>query len=113
MKTFVFVLTMGFLLVGCGEKSDKGTAGAAGGGATEVPGNYAGALGRSQNKAIKTVDTASLNQAIQMFNVDKGRNPKDLNELVQEKFIPKLPTPPVGTKLQYDATSGKVEVVKE
>ena len=59
------------------------------------------------------MDTTSLNQAIQMFNVDKGRYPKDLNELVAEKYVPKLPAAPIGTKLEYDATAGKVKVVKQ
>ena len=63
--------------------------------------------------AGKTVDTASLDKAISMFNVDKGRYPKDLNELVQEKYIPKIPPTPFGTKLSYDANSGRIEVVKE
>ena len=48
-----------------------------------------------------------------MFNVDQGRNPKDLNELVEKKFIPKLPDAPRGMQFQYDATAGKVTVVKQ
>ena len=59
------------------------------------------------------MDTTSLNQAIQMFNVEHGRNPKDLNELVEKKFIPKIPDAPRGMKLQYDATAGKVKVVPQ
>ena len=59
------------------------------------------------------MDTTSLNQAIQLFNVENGRNPKDLNELVEEKFIPKIPAAPYGMKLEYDATAGKVKVVKQ
>ncbi len=49
---------------------------------------------------------ASLNQAIQMFQVDKGRFPKDLNELVSEKLINSVPDAPYGMKLDYDATTG-------
>jgi hypothetical protein len=45
--------------------------------------------------------------------VDQGRNPKDLNELVEKKFYPKLPDAPMGMKLEYDATAGKVTVVKQ
>jgi hypothetical protein len=78
-----------------------------------APADYVGALGKAQQTAVKTVDTTSLNQAIQLFNVDQGRNPKDLNELVEKKFIPKLPDAPRGMKLEYDATAGKVTVVKQ
>jgi hypothetical protein len=48
-----------------------------------------------------------------MFGVDQGRNPKDLNELVEKKYIAKIPAVPNGMKLDYDATAGKVKVVKE
>lgn len=105
------------LLTGCGEccnKSGEGTNSAAGGGSPlNAPADYVGALGKAQQSAVKTVDTTSLNQAIQLFNVDQGRNPKDLNELVEKKFIPQVPEAPRGMKLQYDAAAGKVKVVPE
>ena len=46
-----------------------------------------------------------------MFNVEKGRNPKDLNELVRRSSFPKIPAAPYGMKLEYDAAAGKVKVV--
>ena len=55
----------------------------------------------------------SVNQAIQLFNVERGRYPKHLNELVQEKFIAKIPAAPYGMKIVYDANSGKASVVKQ
>jgi hypothetical protein len=118
MKTlFCFSVAASLLLVGCGESSDKPaqpTNGAASGNSPlSAPADYIGALGKAQQTAVKTVDTTSLNQAIQMFNVDQGRNPKDLNELVEKKFIPKLPDAPRGMQFQYDATAGKVTVVKQ
>jgi len=78
-----------------------------------APVDYLRAAGNAQKSAVKTVDTASLNKAVQLFNVEKGRNPKDLNELVQQKFIPEIPTPPVGSRLVYDPDSGTVSVVKQ
>ena len=118
MKTiFCFSLAASLFLVGCGESSDKPgqpTNGAAGGSnPLNAPADYVGALGKAKQTAVKTADTASLNQAIQMFNVDQGRNPKDLNELVEKKFIPKVPDAPNGMKLDYDATAGKVKVVPQ
>ena len=115
--TFCITLVAGLLLSGCGESSDKPgqpTNGAASSGnPLNAPADYLGALGKAQQTAVKTVDTTSLNQAIQMFNVDQGRNPKDLNELVEKKFIPKIPDAPNGMKLDYDATAGKVKVVPQ
>jgi hypothetical protein len=118
MKTlFCFSVAASLFLVGCGESSNKpaqSTNGAASGSSPlSAPADYVGALGKAQQTAVKTADTASLNQAIQMFGVDQGRNPKDLNELVEKKYIAKLPAVPNGMKLDYDATAGKVKVVKE
>ena len=114
---FCFGLAASLFLVGCGESSDKPaqpTNGAAGGSSPlSAPADYLGALGKAQQAAVKTVDTSTLNQAIQMFNVEHGRNPKDLNELVEGKFIPKIPAAPYGMRLEYDAAAGKVKVVPQ
>ena len=118
MKTpFFLSITASLLLVGCGGQSDKPAeaTNATSSGTTPLsaPADYVGALGKAKQAAEKTVDTASLNQAVQMFNVEKGRFPKDLNELVTEKYISKLPPAPYGMKIEYDATSGRVKVVKQ
>ncbi len=117
MKTALAIsLAVGLLLAGCGEKSTPpppATNAASSSSPLTAPVDYLNAAAKGQRNAVKTIDTASLNQAIQLFNVDQGRNPKDLNELVQKKYIPQLPTPPYGMKLDYDANSGKVSVVKQ
>jgi hypothetical protein len=78
-----------------------------------APAGYLGALAKGQQTAVKTIDTASLDKAIQMFSVENGRNPKDLNELVEQKFIPRIPETPFGTKLVYDPAAGTVKVVTQ
>ena len=117
MKTLACVIIAASLvLIGCGKSSTppaSSTNATSSGSVLTAPVDYLGAIGKAQQNAVKTVDTTSLTQAIQLFNVDKGRNPKDLNELVQEKYIPQIPTPPYGTKLDYDPASGRVKVVKE
>jgi hypothetical protein len=105
----VFALAT-LLLAGCG-KSDSG--GTSGGGAPNAAADYAGALGRSQARAVGTIDLTSLQQAIQMFNVNEGRYPKDLNELVQTKVINHLPEAPHGKKIAYDPATGSVSMVPE
>ena len=105
-----------WLIAGCGDKSSSGagTNSTSGGGSiATAPADYLNAAVKGQQKAVKVVDTASLNKAIQLFNVDKGRYPKDLNELVQDKFIPQIPDVPYGSKLSYDANSGEVRVVNQ
>jgi hypothetical protein len=77
-----------------------------------APADYGKALVKAQTSAEKTVDLAALAKAIEMFQVDKGRFPKDLNELVTGKFIPQIPAPPSGMKLLYDPATGEVTAVK-
>jgi hypothetical protein len=111
MKAFIPISLVGtMLLLGCGDKPANSTPGT---NPLNAPADYVGALGKGQATAIKTVDIASLNQAIQMFNVQEGRFPKDLNELVESKLVGKVPAAPYGMKLVYDAALGKVSVVKE
>jgi len=117
MKTHLcFSITVVLLLVGCGDKSGQtasGTNSATSDSVASAPADYLRAVVKDERDAVKTIDTTSLDKAISMFNVDKGRYPKDLNELVQERYIPKLPPTPFGTKLSYDANTGKIAVVKE
>ena len=113
----IALLSLAALLIAAGCKpsgdSQSSTSTNSSGSVLQAPADYVGALGRAEQNAGKTVDIASLNQAIQMFQVDKGRFPKDLDELVQEKYLQKLPDAPYGTKLDYDASTGQVKVVKQ
>lgn len=77
-----------------------------------APVDYLGALGQGKQYAEKTVDTVTINRDIQMFQEEEGRLPKDLNELVEKKYLPRIPQAPYGTKLVYDATNGVVKVVR-
>jgi hypothetical protein len=74
---------------------------------------YLGTLARGQQKAVKTIDVTSLNEEINLFNVQEGHFPKDLDELVTQHYIPSLPYTPAGMKLVYDASQGKVSVVPQ
>jgi hypothetical protein len=98
------------LLAGCGQ---SGSSGSAGNSPANASADYVGALGRSQAKAVGVIDLASLKQAIQMFNVNEGRYPKDLKELADSKLISKVPDAPNGMKISYDAATGNVSLVPE
>ena len=104
------------LVNACNQKSDTpvvSTNSSSGASPLNAPASYLGALAKGQQAAVATVDTASLDRAIQMFQVENGRNPKDLNELVEQKVIPRIPDAPYGTKLVYDPASGRVSLVKQ
>jgi len=78
-----------------------------------APGGYVGAMARGQQLAVKTIDVTSLNEEVQLFNAQEGRNPKDLDELVTQHYIGALPKPPAGMKFVYDAEKGKVTVAPQ
>ena len=115
LQVLISVVSGFVLLAGCGEKSTSSNAStnaSSGGSPLTAPVDYLNAAAKAQQNAVKVIDTTSLDKAIQMFNVDQGRNPKDLNELVP-KYIPQIPAVPYGTKLVYDPDAGKVTIVKQ
>jgi hypothetical protein len=77
-----------------------------------APVDYLGTVTRAEQSAIKSVDLSVVNDAIRRFQVEVGRYPRDLEELVTEKYIPRIPPVPYGTKLDYDPSVGEVKVVQ-
>jgi hypothetical protein len=115
-KLSLLSLVLGSFVAGCGNNSSKSASGtntATGGSLITAPVDYLDAAVKAKQKAVKTIDTTSLDKAIRLFNVEKGRNPKDLNELVSEKYIKEIPAPPYGSRIDYDPNSGSVSVVKQ
>lgn len=116
MRTLPIALVATALaLAGCGQKSNAPAAATntSSGNPLTAPVDYLGAVVKAKQTAEKVVDTTSIQQAIQMFSVEKGRYPKSLDELVEEKIIPRLPEPPYGMKFTYDPATGTVKAVKE
>ena len=99
------------LFSGCGEKSTTKAQSTPQAGSTN-PADVNNPLVNAKRTADKTIDVSYLNQALQLFNVQEGRYPKTLEELTP-KYVAQLPTPPLGYKLNYDATKGEVTVVRE
>ena len=75
--------------------------------------DYLGAVATAQKRAVKTIDSVNLSQAIQMFQAQEERNPKSLNELVSSGYLHRLPQPPPGMKFDYDPKTGQVKVVPQ
>lgn len=118
MKTMLLTaLLLATLPVACSKKEEPAgnqkTNTTASGNPITAPVDYLGAVAKAQKTSVKVVDTVSLNQAVQVFNAQEERWPKDLNELVTMKYLPSLPAPPHGMKFDYDARAGTVRVVKE
>lgn len=114
MSKFVPALLAGAaLIIGCGksEETAKPAESKPGENPLNAPTDYLGTVAKGKKSAEATVDTASLSSAISMFQVEKGRNPKDLDELVSSGTIKALPTPPYNMKFSYDPATGAVKVV--
>ncbi|MBI5384353.1 MAG: hypothetical protein HZA90_06655 [Verrucomicrobia bacterium] len=113
MKPTLFLLALlALAAAGCGPKQEPAKK-STGENPLTAPADYVGAIGKAQQSAIKTVATASLDQAIKMFQEEKGRLPTNLTELVTSGTLPKLPAVPNGMKFDYDAASGKVKIVPQ
>jgi len=117
LPTYVLVLAA-LLLAGCGEKSSQSASttnapAASGGNALTAPADYLNSAVKQQKEAFKTIDTTALNKAIELFQVQEGKLPKDLEELVAKKYIPEMPIPPAGTKISYNQTKGIVTIEKQ
>lgn len=112
IPVYLSMLAVTFL-AGCGNDSSKPAQTSSGGSPLDTRGDYLSTLAKGQISAVKTVDTAALNQAVQMFNVQEGRFPKDLDELVKSKLIGEIPAAPAGMKIVYDSTTGQVKVVNQ
>jgi len=112
MRHFIALMSLAGALVisGCGKEETAPTPAPSASAATGGNG-YLGTLVKSQQTAVKGIDTASLNQEVQLFNAQEGRYPKDLNELVTLHYLGALPYAPVGMKINYDPAQGKVTVV--
>jgi ABC-type glycerol-3-phosphate transport system substrate-binding protein len=109
------LLAAALVLAGCGNNqgSSSQTNSASTGAVPAPSGNYLDTLANSRDRAVKVIDTASLTQAVQMFNATEGRFPKDLEELVTNKLIAEIPVTPRGKKLDYNPATGEVKLVDE
>ena len=116
MKALFLVLAAtAAVMTGCGNNNSGKTAPSTNSTAGSTNGssmNYLGTVMQADKNMTKTIDVSYLNEAIQQFNVQEGHYPKDLQELIPN-YVAKLPTPPYGYKLDYNADSGTVKVVPQ
>jgi hypothetical protein len=112
MKTYcgLMLVAAAVFLGGCGKEDNSPPPAAT---PANAPAGYVGALVRGQQVAVKTVDVTSLNENVRLFNVQEGRYPKDLDELVSKQYLGALPAPPAGMKFVYNAAEGKVSVAPQ
>jgi len=118
MKALSLVsLGLAAFLVGCDNKSNTTTSTTTPGTAEPAPAqkqpSVGGMIVQAKKGSDAKIDTVALASAINQFNIGEGRYPKDLNELVQKQYIPKIPDPPYGYKIDYNPADGSVKVAPQ
>jgi hypothetical protein len=83
------------------------------GNALTAPVDYLGAVEKAKRNSQYKIQLAPLQQAIQSFRAQEDRLPTDLNELVAEGVLDKIPPAPKGMKYLYSAETGKLELVPQ
>lgn len=101
------------LLAACGKKEESPTSGNSSGNPLTAPADYLGAVNQAQKHAVKQIDLASLKQAIQLFEANEDRLPKDLNELAAKRYIREIPQPPAGSQIIYNPQTGDVQIKRQ
>jgi len=110
--TLSLIMMAGLLFCGCGKRDSASTStNTSSGNPITAPVDYLGAAAKAKRMAEKTVDTVGLNQAVQLFQVQEGRLPKNLNELVTKKYVGSIPPPPAGMKYDYNPQTGQLKIV--
>lgn len=107
------IMMAGLFFCGCGKRdsASESTNTSSSGNPVTAPVDYLGAAAKAKRSAEKTIDMVGLNQAVQLFQAQEGRLPKDLNELVSKRYLSSLPAPPAGMKYNYNPQTGEVRVV--
>jgi ABC-type Fe3+-hydroxamate transport system substrate-binding protein len=118
-KILLLALAILVNMVGCGKRSEQPNVPQSTNKVTNTTGNpitapvdYLGAVGQAQKTAIKVIDTTAVAQAIELFNAQEGRFPTSLDELVQKRYLGRIPDLPKGFKYQYDPKTGKLRVIQ-
>jgi hypothetical protein len=109
------IMMAGLFFCACGKRdsASQSTNASSSGNPVTAPVDYLGAAAKAKRAAEKTVSTAGLSQAIQLFQAQESRLPKDLNELVTKRYLSSIPAPPAGMKYDYNAQTGQVRVVPQ
>lgn len=102
-------------VAGCKKKEAKkaGDDSALSGNPAMAPLDYLAAQGKAKKFAERTISAAELTSAIQKFNAMEDRYPRDLNELVQQRYLQAAPAAPAGKRWDYNPQTGAIRLVME
>ncbi len=98
------------ILTGCNDHSNSGQGTANTRSPVTAPLDYLAAQGQAKKHSEKVISLVEIQQAIQQFNAMEERLPRDLNELVAQHYLGKMPSPPRGQRFLYDPQTGSIRV---
>ncbi len=105
----------GLVATGCGQKksaqnllTNNNT-----GNPITAPVDYLGAVNQARKTALKRIDLASLQNAINLFNGQEDRFPRTLDEVVEKHYIAALRALPPGSRYEYNPQTGEVRAVQK
>jgi hypothetical protein len=104
MKRMIFLILILIFNFSCSKKKNEELT------PLNAPAKYGETMGRAMKKAKGMNEVLYLKDKINMFQVQEGRYPNSLNELVEKGYIDKLPEPPEGMKFVYDPKTGNIDV---
>ena len=112
-------LLSAFILLGCGgadqdpkgSPNDADAVGHSGHQPLTAPVDYVESVHQASVRATQTIDRVQLQQAIEQFRLLEGKPPEELKQLVEAGFLAKVPVAPKGMRIDYQAQSGRVEIV--
>ena len=110
MKANLLAMLAMLFLAGCNDSSQTNASSDNKTTVASAPADYLNNAAKAQKNAVKTVDTAAMNKAVESFYVQEGRFPKDLLELVEKGLLPRIPTLPDKATWVYDSKNGVVSI---
>jgi len=74
---------------------------------------YGHTLAQARGKAQYKTSFISVNQAIQAYQVEHGKSPGSLDDIIKEGLLPRLPDLPKGKRYNYNPQTGELTIVDE
>ncbi|MBG85907.1 MAG: hypothetical protein CMO80_03280 [Verrucomicrobiales bacterium] len=102
----LFAATLAF--TGCDTGTDK-----PGHNPANAATDYLGAQAKAKKKGEGAAGILQAESAIKLFAASEGRNPKSLQELIDEGYLKEIPKAPYKMKSEYNPETGKFKYVAE
>jgi hypothetical protein len=114
MKATLLAMLAMLLTAGCNDSTQPGrdSSPASRPDIASPPSGHPESAMKNQKRSPTAADINSMNKAVESFYVQEGRFPNDLLELVEKKYVRRMPPLPDTATWDYDTNSGVVSIRK-